>query len=224
MVRTRRRPAAPAGLIQNKRAWTVRWQEIQAGRSRGEWATKNAKKVLKDPLLSLTWGKCSFCEGRLGAQAFAQIEHYISRKVAPHRAFEWRNLLPVCQVCNTFKGHTDHRGSLLKPDSEDPESFFWIGPEGDIQPHPALNPEKALRAAETIRLCRLNRGELREARQEVANTVRRWLARSDALVQEEWDKISNPRFPYKIVVRHILALGKLPKLAAFDRRLFQRGT
>jgi hypothetical protein len=30
------------------------------------------------------------------------------------------------------------------------------------------------------------------------------------------------RFPYKIVVRHVLTLGNLPKLAAFDRRLFQR--
>jgi hypothetical protein len=54
MVRTRRRPVAPAGLLKNKRAWTVRWQEIQAGRSRGEWATKKAKNVLKDPLLALT--------------------------------------------------------------------------------------------------------------------------------------------------------------------------
>jgi uncharacterized protein (TIGR02646 family) len=223
MVRTRRRPAAPAKLTQNKRAWTARSQQIQARRARGEWATKNAKKVLKDPLLALTWGKCAFCEGKLGAQVFAQIEHYISRKVAPHRAFEWKNLLPVCEVCNRFKGHTDHGGSLLKPDAEDPESFFWIGPEGDIQPHPVLGPEKAFRATETIRLCNLNRGELREARQDVANEVRQWLARSDALMQTEWDRLSNPRFPYKIVVRHILTLANLQKFAVFDRRLFQRG-
>jgi 5-methylcytosine-specific restriction endonuclease McrA len=54
----------------------------------------------------------------LGAQAYPQIEHYVSRKVNPDRVFEWKNLLPVCQICNTSKGHADHQGSLLKPDAE----------------------------------------------------------------------------------------------------------
>jgi len=177
----------------------------------------------------LTWGKCAFCEGLLGSQAYPQIEHYVSRKIDPDRAFEWTNLLPVCQVCNTSKGHADHQGSLLKPDSEDPEPFFWISPEGGITPHPGRNAEDALRASETIRLCNLDRGELRENRQAIANRVRRWLERTSRLAggleeleREEWDELSDPRHSHKIVVRHVLTLGNSPELATRDRKLFQR--
>ena len=66
-----------------------------AGLGRGDWATTAAKKALREPLLAMTWGKCVFCEGRLGAQAYLQIEHYVSRKTDPQSAFEWKNLLPV---------------------------------------------------------------------------------------------------------------------------------
>jgi uncharacterized protein (TIGR02646 family) len=228
MVRTRPRPRTPVALARNKRTWTARWKEIDAANTGRDWATQTAKRALKKPLLALTWGKCAFCEGLLGAQAYPQIEHYVSRKVDPDRAFEWRNLLPVCQVCNVSKGHEDHQGSLLKPDVEDPEPFFWIGPEGGIAPHPSLNAAQASRASETIRLCGLNRGELRENRHRVANCVRRWLQRTsvnglDDHTLDEWVEISDPRQSHKIVVRHILTLGNSPQLAALDRELFQQG-
>jgi uncharacterized protein (TIGR02646 family) len=222
MVRTRARPNAPAALVRNARSWTARWVRL-ASTGGGDWATISAKNALREPLLALTWGKCAFCEGALGAQAYSQIDHYVSRKIEPQRAFEWENLLPVCQICNACKGPSDHQGRLLKPDIEDPEPFFWIGPEGDITPHPALDPSKVERATGTIRLCNLNRGELCAARQEVADSVRLWLARSDAHTREDWHRLSNPRHPYKIVVRNVLTIGKLPQLAAFDRDLFQTG-
>jgi uncharacterized protein (TIGR02646 family) len=185
---------------------------------------------LKAPLLALTWGKCAFCEGRFGSQAYAQIEHYVSRKVDPDRAFEWNNLFPACQVCNASKGDADHQGRLLKPDTEDPEPYFWIGPEGDIAPHPGLNDADALRASETIRLCNLNRGRLREDRQTVANSVRRWVERTaglvdglDKLAREEWDELSDPGKSHKLAVRHVLTTRNLPELVARDRILFRRG-
>jgi uncharacterized protein (TIGR02646 family) len=216
--------------VRDRKAWTARWRKIAEAGTRSDWATQKAKRELKKPVLALTCGKCAFCEGILGSQAYPQIEHYISRKVDPSRAFEWKNLLPVCQICNTSKGHADHQGRLLKPDYEDPELFFWIGPEGDITPHPGLNDVDAVRASETIRLCGLNRGELCDNRQTVANIVRRWLKRTseladglDELAQEEWDELSNPRQCHKIVVRHMLTLGNSPELAAIDRELFQRG-
>ncbi len=230
MVRTRRRPTSPVALRRRKSAWTARWKTIVAAGAGGDWATRQAKMALKGPLLALTWNKCAFCEGRLGSQAYPQIEHYVSRKIDPDRAFEWTNLLPVCPVCNTSKGHADHQGSLLKPDSEDPEPFFWIGPEGGISPHPGLSAEDAHRASETIRLCNLDRGELRENRQEIANRVRRWLERISqhvgglkGLEREEWDELSDPRHSHKIVVRHMLTLGNLDELVTRDRKLFQRG-
>jgi uncharacterized protein (TIGR02646 family) len=230
MVRTRRRPSAPPALRQCRSAWTARWKKILAAGRSGDWATQTAKRGLREPLLALTWGKCVFCEGKLGSQAYPQIEHYISRKVAPARAFQWTNLFPVCQICNTSKGHADHQGRLLKPDEEDPEPFFWIGPEGDIAPHPRLNTVEALRAAETIRLCTLNRGGLREDRFMVANKVYRWIDRATGFVngldepaREEWEELSDPGHPHKVVIRHALTLRNAFELAATDRRFFQQG-
>lgn len=230
MVRTRRRPSPPPTLTLNKAAWTARWKRIDAARTDGDWATRNAKRDLKGPLLTLTWGKCVFCEGNLGSQAYPQIEHYISRKVAPGRAFQWTNLFPACQMCNTSKGHADHQGRLLKADAEDPEPFFWIGPEGDIAPYPGLGAIEKLRAEETIRLCDLNRGMLRENRLSVAKRVKRWLERTAGLndgldqpAREEWDELSDPRHPHKVVVRRTLTLGNAPELAVIDRQFFQQG-
>lgn len=221
MVRTRRRLSAPPALTLNRSAWTARWKKIAAAGTSQDWATRKTKRELKEPLLDLTWGKCVFCEGKLGAQAYPQIEHYVSRKVSPSRVFQWTNLFPVCQICNTSKGHADHQGKLLKPDAEDPEPFFWIGPEGDIAPHPRLNATETLRAEETIRLCDLNRGKLRENRLSVANRVERWLERTAGLndgldrpAREEWDELSDPRQDYKVVVRHVLTLRNAPELAA----------
>jgi len=228
MVRSRSRPAAPAALTRNAAAWTARWARL-ALTGGGDWATATAKKELIKPLLALTWGKCAFCEGRLGAQAYPQIEHYVSRKTDPQRAFQWENLLPVCQVCNTSKGHTDHQGSLLKPDAEDPEPFFWITYEGVIDPHPRLDEAGKLRALETIRLCGLNRPELVATRQAVADLISRWVDRAaiagrlDKLLQAEWDALSNPTFNYKLVVRHVLTQKGLHVRAEIDRDLFQRG-
>lgn len=230
MVRRRQRPSAPAALTQKQNAWTARWKEIAAAGTGGDWATQKAKRELKAPLLALTWVKCAFCEGRLESQAYAQIEHYVSRRVDPDCAFEWKNLFPVCQMCNASKGDADHQGRFLKPDAEDPEPYFGIGPEGDIAPHPGLNEADALRASETIRLCGLNRGGLREDRQTVANSVRRWVERTaglagslDKLAREEWDELSDPGKSHKLVVRHVLTARNSPKLAARDRVLFQRG-
>ena len=75
----------------------------------------------------------------------------------------------------------------------------------------------------------MNRGELRENRQTVANDVRRWLERTAGLVdaldqhtKEEWNTLSNPRQSHKIVVRHVLTQKNWPELAAEDRRRFQQ--
>jgi uncharacterized protein (TIGR02646 family) len=221
MVRTRRRPRAPVQLVRKKATWTERWERILAGSSSGNWATQSAKTALRKPLLALTHGKCVFCESRLGKDVYPQIDHYVSRKVAPRRAFEWENLLPVCQICNVSKGHFDHSGGLLKPDDEDPEPYFWIGPEGDIVPHPRLDDSGRRRAAETIRLCGLQRGPLRESRYHVARAVSRWLDSNEEIAL--WNDLSDPRMEYKLVVRHVLTQNHHPELADLDRQRFQRG-
>src|SRR5689334_20305147 len=138
MVRTRRRPPPPSELLANGQRWTTRFQGILAGSQAGLWATRPAKRALGRVLSSMTHGKCVYCEGTLGAQADLEVDHYIAKTIEPQRAFEWTNLFPSCRMCNRPKLDHDHTGILLKPDTEDPEPFFWIHPDtGKLEPHPA---------------------------------------------------------------------------------------
>src|SRR5438445_13868864 len=154
MVRTPR-PPAPAELARNAVSWTRRWIDICAAGKHRDWATPQAKKALQPVLRDMARGKCVYCEGVLEITGDLLIEHYIAKTLAPDRAFESANLFPVCQRCNRPKGDQDHQDLLLKPDSEDPEPFFWLHPDtGRLEPHPRLN---AAQRQETIRLCDLQR-------------------------------------------------------------------
>jgi hypothetical protein len=53
----------------------------------------------------------------------------------------------------------------------------------------------------------------------VADDVRKWLA--DGARREPWVRLSNPKHPYKFVIRHVLTAAD-PVLAKFDRDLFHR--
>jgi len=218
MVRTRRRPPAPAALIRNGRQWTERWKGIRDKNTGADWAARIAKQALRVPLETLTHGKCAFCEGLLGAQSFLLIDHYVSRKVDTDGVFEWQNLFPICSECNVRKGHEDHRNELLKPDAEDPEPFFWLGPEGKLDPHPALSDAERRRASETIRICGLNRGPLQKSRSRIMRQVSRWLQRQTF---EEWQDLSDPATPYKLALRHVVR--DFPELVEHDRRRFHYG-
>lgn len=110
----------PPALAAKAAVWTQRWIQIHAGQRDGDWATKAAKDILRDELHKLACGKCAFCESVLGLTSYKEIEHYWPKTLRPNAAFDWTNLLPVCRVCNGEKQDTDHRGSLIKPDDEDP--------------------------------------------------------------------------------------------------------
>src|SRR3984885_10633093 len=116
MVRLHR-GATPPLLREYRAEWTERWQEIRAGRQRGDWAPPKAKRLLSDELRKLAFGKCAFCESLLDVTAYLAIEHFVAKTVLPERAFKWNNLFPICGRCNSAKGSADHAGMLLKPDA-----------------------------------------------------------------------------------------------------------
>ena len=168
-----------------------------------------------------------YCEGKLDAQAYLQVEHYVAKTIAPDLAFEWTNLLPVCQICNGTKSNQDHRNTLLKPDDEDPEPYFWVHPDtGRLEPHPKLDAAQAYRANETIRLCDLQRAALCEERFNMLRRVGRWLEQVassghlTAVLEEEWKDLCDPRMQYKFVLRHVLETRGQHELAERDRRRF----
>jgi uncharacterized protein (TIGR02646 family) len=222
MVHTPRHAPPPAQLVKHGKRWTARFQS-----GRGEWATRQAKQVLGVALRALAHGKCVYCESALEVTAYLAIDHYVAKTVAEELSFEWTNLLPACQICNTAKGQQDHKGVLLKPDVDDPEPYFWIHPDtGRLEPHPTLDDKRARRASETIRLCNLQRAALCTNRVEMMKRVRRWLdllaSHPNAGVAEEWESLSSPVTQYKLVLRHVLELRGLRALAQFDRQRFTR--
>ena len=201
-----------------RKVWTARWETLFALQVRRDWATKDAKKLLRTTLKSLAHGKCVYCESRLATTSHIEIEHYIAKTVNPERAFDWNNLFPACRLCNGTKGGLDHHDALLKPDDEDPEPYFWVGPNGDLQPHPALDEAARQRALITINACGLQRDGLRAARLFLMRLVRGALHAPSAEILEE---LLAPECEYKLVVRRVLEEFGNHELAVEDRRRFQ---
>lgn len=220
MVKTPRRPPPPAFLLKKRKIWEARFERVRAGACKGDWATRDCKRILAAALRELAHGKCVYCESALGVTSDTEVEHYIAKTVDCSLAFEWSNLLPACHLCNRAKAGRDHRGALLKPDDEDPEPYFWLHPDtGELQPHPKLSADQRQRALETIQLCNLQRAALCTQRVEMMGRVARLLQHP---TREEWDALSHPASQYKFVLRHVLTLQGLLELAAEDRRLFEQ--
>src|SRR5262249_46555262 len=138
MVRTPPRAPAPEALVRHSERWSGRFHRIRA--AGGDWATRTAKRILRRALFPLAHGKWVYCESALEVTTEMAIDHYIAKTVNAALAFEWTNLLPACRKCNGAKAEMDHGGAVFKPDSEDPEPFFWIHPDtGKLEPHPSLD-------------------------------------------------------------------------------------
>jgi hypothetical protein len=68
--------------------------------------------ALKDSLKSYFAAKCAYCESSFDAVAWGDVEHYRPKRGVSgedHRGYYWlayneRNLLPSCQLCNQGKG------------------------------------------------------------------------------------------------------------------------
>jgi len=226
MVHIPRHSPAPSTLLANKTAWTNRWKGISASKAKGDWATKKARKLLKEALRPLTYGKCAYCESILDARTEPEIEHYVAKSISPNLAFEWNNLLPACHGCNNAKGDQDHQNVLLKPDAEDPEPYFWVRPDsGQIEARDALSKAKQHRAGKTIRICGLDTGKLRDSRYLMMLGLRGLLDRVSKRTPTEdellvFGQYLQPATPYKLVIRQVLTEAGAVKLVKRDREAF----
>lgn len=213
------RPPAPSGLVRKQKEWTHRW----VVRRPSQWATASAQKLLREHLLPMSRHKCADCESLLGGGAQFEVEHYHAKTAEPALVFEWNNLYPSCGMCNRAKLEQKHNGDLLRSDSEDGETFFWLNQtNGELEPHDTLGPDQRLRADRSIALCKLNRGGLCRDRLQQYQSAKRCL---DAIEQTgslpeklvlNFVAFLDPSESYKLAIRTALPT----RLADVDRRMF----
>lgn len=210
------RPPEPAKLKANRERWTNRWRKTGPNQ---DWATKAAKQVIKEALRPMAHGKCAFCEGLLEVTSHFEIEHFVA-KTNRETAFEWSNLFPACGKCNREKSTLVQDVELVKPDIDDPEQFFWVNPDGALEPHPRLTGSDLDRAKDTIKAYGLQRGSLRGKRQEAWVRIGRWKLRG--LDAAEGDDFLKPEAEFKLVLRQLLAIDGHHALVQEDHERFER--
>lgn len=97
-MRPLEKSAAPASLQENARSWTDRY--LESGQRTRPWATD----AIKQALTSETAGKCAYCEVKMLAASYGDIEHIRPKKIFPELVVEWKNLTLACSRCNQAKG------------------------------------------------------------------------------------------------------------------------
>jgi uncharacterized protein (TIGR02646 family) len=172
---------------------------------------------------------CAYCESPLYNDSDGHIEHFRRKNAShfPQFTFAWENLFFSCngsnsQHCGHYKDHgagVYHPDDLIKPDTDNPDEFFYIHSTGEIlirEKPISLTPDKQRKAKETIRVFHLNlaflRGErkkaLKQYQKKAGETLAELMSWSDELrnlyIQEELDKTKGD--PYSTIIRHFLSL------------------
>jgi uncharacterized protein (TIGR02646 family) len=171
-------------------------------------------------------GKCAYCEQIVARD----VEHFYPKVLYPKRMFQWSNLLRACKNCNTDKldRFPLRRGKpvLLDPCRDEPTNFFrWDERTG--MPVSSADPDRAVRAVETIRTFGLRNQALCEERRDLARRFVFLLLQAteddpNPPDVEEWLlDLLNPRRPWRSVLRQIVREPE-PRLARVLARVRSR--
>ncbi|WDH74678.1 HNH endonuclease domain-containing protein [Exiguobacterium marinum] len=153
----------PKVLSDNYQSWTDalilhQKKEVIANKKIPSYVkSKYSHPEIKNQLKKETFKKCAYCESKILANSFGDIEHIIPKTFETSMWFCWNNLTLGCQICNNNKSdYFDASDPILDPyaDNIDEHIFF----AGDI-----LIP-KTNKGILTIKILKLNRAELVEAR------------------------------------------------------------
>lgn len=104
-----------------------RWSHFRAGET-----MRGVCDALFVALREMSNGKCALCE----TPEPRTIEHIEEKTAHPERMFDWDNILPACNDCNTTRQHAVTRNRPLDPSTTDPLSHFGWNEYGHIVPLP----------------------------------------------------------------------------------------
>ena len=89
------------------------------------WNSPKIKKPLKEAILKMSHGKCSYCECRLEIESKdATIDHFLSKSKNPDKVVEWKNLFPSCLRCNRKKNNREEK--IINPCEHEPKKYLGI--------------------------------------------------------------------------------------------------
>lgn len=109
---------------------------------------------------------CAYCDGLLGAQSPATIDHWMPREVCQAFALWWHNLFPACAGCQSAKGSKWSPDWIRPDESDNVEGLFECLEDGKLVPAPEVtDPVLKERIEETVAGLGLNRPGLCRERQ-----------------------------------------------------------
>ena len=113
----------------------------------------------KKALSEASYGKCMYCESKVEAIDYGDVEHIKPKNKFPDLEHQWSNLGFSCRKCNRTKWNKfDPEAPYVNPYEEDPKEFLI--PFGE-----ALSAIKGnIRGRVTIEEIELNRDDLLEKR------------------------------------------------------------
>lgn len=250
----------PKTLTGEHRAWWTRWSAIaqvatndllrDVARGRVPRFRKSVWAELKNWLLEHVFhGKCAYCEGRFIGGYVGDAEHYrpkgevtvkengsvrtISNNGYYWLAYDWRNLLPSCQLCNGGNGkhsqfpvaaeHAFTGGHptgtalneieqplLLNPYEDDPSEHLRFGVKGTIAP-----AEGSQRGEHSIAVYDLSREALDVERERCQTEARNAFilalianVRDGESIDSAMKQHISERAPFSTAVRDYLLLNK----------------
>jgi uncharacterized protein (TIGR02646 family) len=162
------RTAQPVCLRENAPVWTEEFvtarQQNPAHKFR--WRSDVCYGEIRQQLRGMTQGHCAFCDGPVGTESRETVEHFRPKSHFPKLAYQWENLFPCCDVCQSNKLERFDEG-LLKPDASDYgfNRYFVVNYQtGELEPAPYASEEEQRNAQTTLVLYGLNTPARKQAR------------------------------------------------------------
>lgn len=163
------RSACPDYLVDHWQPMGIRFQNAVGRNPRYKfiWYAKFRKDESLQHLLAMTKGHCAFCDGaNLGAESRKTIEHFRPKSMFHTIAYQWENLYPCCDQCQSAKREHFDEGLLVGDQADYTfERYFSVDYlTGALLPNPIADELDQQRAAVTINLYGLNLEERKAAR------------------------------------------------------------
>lgn len=150
----------PECLKTGSQVWTEDFVSARKGNPshKFSWRDKDCYQAIRQRLSAMTQAHCAFCDGQIGTESRETVEHFKPKSEFPGLAYDWLNLFPCCDVCQSHKLEKFDE-SLLKPDVDDyrfGDYFIANYKTGELEPLPSAPDFAKYRAEITIRLYGLN--------------------------------------------------------------------